>query len=140
MARTINNRVFSRGVEHLESRLAVLSGHWAIGSTGAVGAKVGALGLTLARTGTGTYTLQLTDSSGAAARASFILHPIVTVEEADADPTDDTGAYAARVLSVADSTGLITFQTHDEAFVARDPASGAFIRVTVLVKLSSYTR
>lgn len=140
MARSVTTRLVRGQVAAYEQGLAVMVGKWAIGATGAVGAKTGGIGLALTRSGVGSYTLQLTDQAGNAAGAPFILSVIPTVEEADTNPADDTDAYAARVLSITDSTGAILLQTHDEAFVARDPASGAFLRVVVHLKLSTVTR
>lgn len=124
----------------LENKMAVLAGNWAIGATGAVGAKVGGKGLTLARTGVGTYTAQITSVGSVAARVPAILSAHFECVTSDADPSNDTDAISTRVLSFVASTGLITFQTFDEAGVVRDPVSGAFIMATVFVKLSSATR
>lgn len=134
---TFSAHHFSRQLKHLEHDVAVVVGNWAIGATGAVGAQTGARGATLTRTGVGTYTFQLVDSDGNAAKCPAILWVDFKVVEADANPADDTDAYLARPLTHDATTGAITFQTFDEALVARDPASGAYIMAFAVVKLSS---
>jgi hypothetical protein len=49
--------------------LEILSGNWAVGTAGAVGAKVCGEGMTLTRTGTGAYTVTLSDTYYALAAA-----------------------------------------------------------------------
>lgn len=137
---TLSAHSYHTSLKHLENGLAVFSGRWAIGATGAVGAKTGGLGMKLTRTGVGTYRIDLVNSKDVVSKVPFVLGVHLAVEEGDADPTDDTGAYAARPLVTTASSGTITLQTHDEAFVARDPASGAFLLATVFVNLSSVTR
>jgi hypothetical protein len=124
----------------LDNAVAILSGNWAIGSSGAVGTKVGGTGLLLARTGTGTYTVQLKGHKNTSCGVPALLFVGCGVVTSDADPTNDTDAISARVLSMVASTGLITIQTFDEAGVVRDPASGAKLMVTVHAQLSSATR
>lgn len=137
---TLSAHPYHTSLKHLENGTAVFSGRWAIGATGAVGAKTGGLGMNLTRTGVGTYRIDLVNSKGVVSKVPAILGVHIAVEEADADPTDDTAAYAGRPLVSTPASGTITLQTHDEAFVARDPASGAFLLVTVFVNLSSVTR
>lgn len=118
-----------------DSGMAIMAGRWAIGGTGAVGAKTAGVGLTLTRDDVGLYTVQLT-ANGADASAPAIVFADAQVVNDDSDPSNDTGAIAGRVLTSVASTGVITLTTYDEAGVARDPASGAALCVFVLVKLS----
>lgn len=124
----------------LDNGVAVICGNWAIGATGAVGAKVGATGMTLTRSGVGTYSIQLTGLKGVSARVNAILSCMVNVVTSDADPSNDTAAIDARVLTFVASTGIITFQTFDEAGAVQDPASGAFIMVDCKVRISAAIR
>lgn len=124
----------------LDNGVAILSGSWAIGSTGAVGTKTGGGGLTLSRSDVGTYSVQLNGNKGAAAAVSAILFFAANVVTSDADPSNDTAAIMARPLSKSASAGTMGFQTFDEAGVARDPASGAAIQFMCHVRISGAVR
>jgi hypothetical protein len=124
----------------LDNEVVEFHGNWAIGATGAVGAQVGARGCGLSRSGTGTYVVQLAGLNGASARVPFILAAHPRVVTSDADPSNDTDAIEARVLSFSASAGTVTFQTYDEAGVVRDPASGAYIMLSLYCSLSQSTR
>lgn len=124
----------------LDDGVCIISGNWAIGATGAVGAKTRARGITLTRTGVGTYSLQLNGHRNGSAGVPAILHADVDVITSDADPTNDTDAISARVLTMTASTGVVTFQTFDEGGVARDPASGAKVTLLLVFVVSSAVR
>lgn len=124
----------------LENGLAVLVGKWAIGASGAVGAKTRGQGMSLSRTAAGSYTLQLTGVNGVSARVASIVHVSPKVVTSDTDPSNDAAAIDARTLSQTDSTGVILLQTFDEAGAVQDPASGAFLTVAVFVCTSASTR
>lgn len=136
MARSLRERIFRKLHGTLDDGLVILTGSWAIGATGAVGAKTAGVGLTLARSDVGTYTVQATAEGAAASVYAFPFADMV-VMTSDADPTNDTAAIDARPLSAVGSTGLVTFQTFDEAGVVRDPASGASVKVFILAKVSA---
>jgi hypothetical protein len=121
----------------LEPKLVTLVGNWAIGSTGAVGTKTGAKGMSLTRTGTGAYTIQLTGANGASVRATNILNCHVALFVNDTDPTNDTDGHWTKMLAISDSAGTVTFQCVDEAGVVREAPSGAVIAVTLHARLSS---
>ncbi len=124
----------------LDNGVCEFHGNWAIGETGAVGAQVGANGLGLTRSGTGTYVVQCKGLNGASARVAYILAAHPRVVTSDADPSNDTDAIEARVLSFSASAGTVTIQTYDEAGVVRDPVSGALIMLSLYVSLSQALR
>ncbi len=124
----------------LEPKLVILTGKWAIGSTGAVGTKTGGGGLALTRNNVGNYTIQLKGAKEVTARCNAILHASVNAIDTDVDPTNDAAAHYVRVLSMTDSTGAILFQCFDEAGAAAELPSGATISCSVFAKLSSVTR
>lgn len=115
----------------LDDGLCVITGNWAIGASGAVSTKTRARGVTLTRTGAGTYSLQLNGYRNGSTAVADICHCTVNVITSDADPTNDTDAIDARVLTMVASTGVVTFQTFDEGGVARDPVSGAKISIAL---------
>ena len=118
----------------LEPRLVHLVGKWDIGATGAVGTKTGGNGLTLTRTGTGAYTIQLKGSNGVSARAQSILHVSVQV----LDGTGGTTIGVAKLLTVTDSTGAITFKVVPaDATTATELGNPSVIMVSVHARLSS---
>jgi hypothetical protein len=110
----------------LDDGVVLISGNWAIGASGAVSTKTRARGVTLTRTAAGTYSLQLNGYRNASA--------------SDADPTNDAAAISARVLTMTASTGIVTFQTFDEAGVAADPASGAKVSILLVFAVVSAAR
>lgn len=124
----------------LEDKMSVYVGNWAIGSTGAVGTKVGARGLTLTRTGVGLYKVQLTGSAGLAARVYALLsvRPSVIM--------NDDHAYLVKVKTAVAATGVITLRCYTDVEVvggtpvAAELPSGAVLIVEVIAKLSSATR
>lgn len=127
-------------VTAFETDVSIEAGYWAIGATGAVGAKTKAIGLKLTRTGAGLYTVQLIGSDGSDAFVPFILHADFSVVVNDADPTDDTDAIQVRELTRDASTGTMTLQCLDEGGVSRDPASGALLSAMVVVGHSNSVR
>lgn len=120
--------------------VCLIAGHWAIGATGAVGAKTRARGITLTRSDVGTYSLQLTGYRGASCKVSAIMHCGISVVEDDADPTNDNGAILARPLTYSPSTGVVTFQTFDEVGVVRDPASGSLVSIALFFSIVGQAR
>lgn len=124
----------------LDDGVCIISGNWAIGASGAVSTKTRARGVTLTRTGAGTYSLQLNGYRNASATVPAILHCSVNVVTSDADPTNDTDAFVARVLTMVPATGVVTFQTFDEGGVVRDPASGAKVSILLVFCVSSAVR
>ena len=123
----------------LDPKVGILSGKWAIGASGAVGAQTGGSGLLLTRTAAGTYRLNLRHN-GANARAVAFLDANISLWLNDADPSDDTVGHQVKKLAISDSAGTLTFQLEDEAGVAAETASGAVISCTVYVKLSGAPR
>jgi hypothetical protein len=111
--------------------LVVVSGRVAIGATGAVGAQTGK-GFSVARTGTGLYTVTL-DSSGGVPN---ILFANAVVGFATGSNTQDV-----KVLTVVPASKLFTLQTSDAATVdtAADPPSGSFLQVLCVVQNTSST-
>lgn len=124
----------------LDDGVCIISGNWAIGATGAVSTKTRARGVTLTRSDVGTYSLQLNGYRNASASVPAILHCGVNVITSDADPSNDNAAILARVLTMVPATGVVTFQTLDEAGVARDPASGAKVSIALFFCVSSAVR
>jgi hypothetical protein len=124
----------------LDDGVVLISGNWAIGASGAVSTKTRARGVTLTRTAAGTYSLQLNGYRNASASVPAILHCGVNVITSDADPTNDAAAISARVLTMTASTGIVTFQTFDEAGVAADPASGAKVSILLVFAVVSAAR
>lgn len=61
--------------------LTILSGHWAVGTAGAVGAKTCGEGMTLTRTGTGAYTITLSDTYYALAAAHINVNTTLPASE-----------------------------------------------------------
>lgn len=120
----------------LDSKVAVLSGKWAIGASGAVGTQTGAKGVSLTRTGAGAYTLQLRHN-GTNARAVAFLHADIGLWVNDTDPTNDTDGHQVKKLAISDSAGTLTFQCEDEGGTVREAPSGAVITVFIVIKLSS---
>lgn len=123
----------------LEHKMAILAGNWAIGGTGAVGAKAGGHGLSLTRNSAGNYTVQLLDTEGTATGVPFILYAKASLFNSDANPAGDTDAHAVYEVSFSSSSGTFVFQCVDEAGVAADPPSGATVAVHLDVQLSALT-
>lgn len=119
-------------IHHLDAGLVLLAGHWAIGATGAVGAKTAGTGLTLTRTATGDYTITVDATGGVPSIAAAF----VDLEE-DADQSYDV----AMKVSTA-SAGTVTFTVYvgDASTTPADPPSGSFIHALVVVKNSSVAR
>lgn len=124
----------------LDDGVVQMHGNWAIGATGAVGAQVGGKGMALSRSGVGTYVVQCKGLNGASCRFAKFLNANPRVITSDADPSDDTDAIEARILSFSASAGTVTIQTYDEAGVVKDPASGAYVAVSLFLSLSQSTR
>lgn len=124
----------------LDDGVCIISGNWAIGATGAVGAKTRARGVTLTRTNTGLYSLQLNGYRNGSASVPAILHCSINVVTSDADPTNDTDAFDVQVQTMVASTGVVTFRTMDEGGVSRDPASGAKISILLVFAVSNAVR
>lgn len=124
----------------LDDGVCVISGNWAIGASGAVGAKVRARGVTLTRSNTGLYSLQLNGYRNGSAAVPAILHCSVNVVTSDADPTNDTAGYLSQVQTMVASTGIVTFRTLDEDGVSADPASGAKISILLVIAVVSAAR
>jgi hypothetical protein len=120
----------------LESKMAMLAGGWLVGATGAVTKATGGQGLSLTRTGTGAYTLQVLGSKQVSAGVPAFLHADVRLFNSDADPSNDTDAHFIKMLDINSSTGAITFQCVDEAGVVREAPNPSVITVMVLAKLS----
>lgn len=133
-------RAFKPLLGHADPNVAILSGYWAIGATGAVGTKTGATGLKLTRTNTGLYTIQLQAASAISARVPAILWADFQIVNSDTDPTDDTDAVRVRILAFDASAGTISIQCVDEGDVAREIVSGGKLMATVHVKMSSAVR
>lgn len=99
------------------------TGKWAIGATGAVGAKTGGVDLTLTRTGVGLYTLALADTPAA------VLH---------VDPIRVTNV--GFITTLTHTTTGATFRTgvYASPQTAADPANGEFLtfQATVLRSLT----
>lgn len=121
----------------LEPRFVILCGKWAIGSTGAVGTQTGAKGMSLTRTGTGAYTIQILGSKKVSGSLQAILDCDINLFVNDTDPTDDTDAHWVKKLAISDAAGTVTFQCVDEAGVVREAPSGAVICVTLRGRQSS---
>lgn len=133
-------RAFKPFLGHGDPNVVIMSGNWAIGATGAVGAKTGATGLKLTRTDVGLYTIQLQAASQISARVPAILWADFQVVTNDTDPTNDTDAVRVRVLAFDASAGTVSIQCVDEGDVAREIASGSVLMAQVHAKLSSATR
>lgn len=123
-----------------DPKVSIIAGRWAIGSTGAVGAKSGGKGMTLTRNDVGKYTVQLVDADGTAASVPVILFASAAVFNSDLDASDDTDAHDVRLGAVSDSAGTLVLQAVDEALVAREIPSGASIAVVMFIKNSSLVR
>lgn len=122
----------------LENKEVILQGNWAIGATGAVGAKVGGTGLVLTRTGTGLYSVQIVGSKGVSARVHDILYADVRVRIGAG--TDFIGA---AIKAATASTGVITFATFgvvSTTVAIADPPNPSIIDFVVVAKLSSAVR
>lgn len=130
------NQGFKPAYGVLETGYASLAGAWVIGATGAVGAKLGGQGMTLTRSGTGAYSIQLLGAKGVSVGVYAILHASVVAYNPDTDPSNDTDAHFIKMLDAVDSTGVITFQCVDEAGVVRELPNPAKLKAHVIVKLS----
>ena len=129
------NRTLKPVLGSPDESMTLIAGHWAIGATGAVGTQTRAKGLTLTRTDVGLYTLQLTNAGAVACAIPVIAyaHAALIPAAGDVDPTGDTDAVRARVVTSVNTTGVITLALVDEGDVVREAASGA--RLMVLVAL-----
>lgn len=82
-------------------------GSWVLGASGAVGAKTGGAGMTLARTAAGLYTLTLESAPAAVLHVVPIIvsntHTIVNLTTTTTGATFRTGAYASP-QTAADAT------------------------------------
>lgn len=118
----------------LENKTVQLMGSWAIGATGAVGAKTGGTGMVLTRSAQGIYTIQLVGSKGLSARVHDLLYINVNIT------SNDTDRLVAKVKTAVAATGLITFTTFKADGTVEDPPNGGSLSVLVLAKLSSAVR
>jgi len=111
--------------------LTILAGSWAIGSTGAVGAKTCGEGMTLTRTDVGDYTITFADK--------YVALAYVDVQLKQATPTD----LEAKVVSFTGApvtTVAITCSVEDHSDGSvdpTDPASGDQLFVLAIVKNAS---
>lgn len=120
-----------------EPGTALLAGSWAIGATGAVGAKTGGKGLTLTRNSAGNYTVAIKGAGNVAARVPAMLFANAVAYVNDTDPSDDTDGYLVKPLAKSASGGTFSFQVVDEGGVVREVPSGAAIAVFLICKMSS---
>lgn len=121
------DRSFYKNVGTLERALVLLAGKWAIGASGAVGAKTAGTGLgTLSRTSAGLYSLVLDD-----------VYPALLAWKVGA--TTAAGVdLCAEVVSYVAATKTLTFQ-FKTATVATDPASSSELSVFLVLSNASST-
>lgn len=134
------NRPFKPMAGTLDAGVVEMHGNWAIGASGAVGAQVGGKGMSLSRSDVGTYVIQCKGLNNASCRYANFLNCNPRVITSDADPSDDSAAIEARILSFSASAGTVTIQTYDESGAVQDPASGAYVAVSLYVSLSQSNR
>jgi hypothetical protein len=119
--------------QNTQPRLVEIFGNVAIGGSGAVGTIKGK-GFTVARTGTGLYTITVTAQGN---KVPDILNAWVDVIFATG-----TATLTAKILTLAPSTGTVTIQTATAAApnTAADPTSGAILQINLCVQNSSQTQ
>jgi len=114
------NRTGQQFAETLRKGVLTLEGTFAIGTTGAI-TKTNGDGFTIARTGTGAYTLTLTEKFASLVDVRFYLvHPTVAEYSEFLALTEDV-----------DGAKTITFVCH-QAGTATELTSGAVLKVVVV--------
>jgi len=114
------NRTAKQFSETLRPGVLTLEGTFAIGSTGAI-TKSSGDGFTIARTGTGAYTITLDEKFVSLMGVQYLL----------IDATLGQYSQFATLTDAVASTKTITFVAH-QAGVATDPSSGAVLKIIIV--------
>lgn len=128
------NRNFDQTLDSLVKKLTLVQGSVVIGATGAVGTTTGNGVSSIARVSAGKYTITLSDTYYRFVGLEYSFYeggagsPLVYTLSVFSDPQSATVGVPA---------GLLTIQCRDAAGAAVDPASGAVLYFSILLRNSS---
>lgn len=126
------NTQFREEVKCLQNDLVILEGHVVIGSTGAVGTTSGAGIASVARTGTGAYTITLTQAFHRLLGCSVMF-----------SGTDASTVFIAQVNSAAVDTDVkaktVKIICRNASGVAVDPTENNIMNVVIMARKSAVT-